>query len=231
MVLLFNTRSITFAVLVELIMGCIKNNCPSWAWHAWGFSLTQETKCNNWENTKENKRITLRNSSTKTTFQRFMANTSFKRAGADLVTTMTSGILYSRYFNGGARLAQWWDRALALHHYGPGSDPGVDAICGLSFWVRVFLGESKNGFVTRDHTDSSLPKKPEDPKKDHLPWQRHVLVLLVGKTNSKLIPTAKTGRKNQHKLRMNIRNAYISVWNTNVSRIEFTPWDSKIIKI
>ena len=25
------------------------------------------------------------------------------------------------------------------------------------------------------------PKKTEDPKKDHLPWQRHVLVLLVGK--------------------------------------------------
>ena len=29
MVLLFNTRSITFSVLVELIMGCIKNNFPS----------------------------------------------------------------------------------------------------------------------------------------------------------------------------------------------------------
>ena len=131
--------------------------------------INPETKCNNWENTTENKRITLRNSNTKTAFQRFMANTwtttrslhsSFKRAGADLGTIMTSGFLYSRYFNGGARLAQWWDRALALHHYGPGSDPGVDAISGLSFWVRVFLGESKNGFVTTDHTDSLLPKKP-----------------------------------------------------------------------
>ena len=35
--------------------------------------VTQETKCNNWENTKENKRITLRNSNTKIAFQRFMA--------------------------------------------------------------------------------------------------------------------------------------------------------------
>ena len=61
--------------------------------------INQETKCNNWENTTENKRITLRNSNTKTAFQRFMANTwtttrslhsGFKRSGADLVTTMTS---------------------------------------------------------------------------------------------------------------------------------------------
>ena len=35
-------------------------------------------------------------------------------------------------------------------------------------WVR-FLGESKNGFLISDHTDSSLPKKKtEDPKKEHL---------------------------------------------------------------
>ena len=61
--------------------------------------INPETKCNNWENTTENKRITLRNSNTKTAFQRFMANTwtttrslhsGFKRSGADLVTTMTS---------------------------------------------------------------------------------------------------------------------------------------------
>ena len=49
--------------------------------------------------TKENKRIALRNSNTKTVFQRFMENTwattwslnsVFKRSGVDLVTTMTS---------------------------------------------------------------------------------------------------------------------------------------------
>ena len=26
-------------------------------------------------------------------------------------------------------------RALASHHYGPGSNPGVNAICGLSLWL------------------------------------------------------------------------------------------------
>ena len=38
-------------------------------------------------------------------------------------------------------------------------------------------------------------KKMEDPRKDHLPWQRHVLVLFVEKKNNKLILTAKTRRK------------------------------------
>ena len=49
--------------------------------------------------TKQNKRIALRNSNTNTAFQRFMANTwtttwslnsVYKRSGADLVTAMTS---------------------------------------------------------------------------------------------------------------------------------------------
>ena len=49
--------------------------------------------------TKQNKRITLKNSDTKTAFQRFMANTwtttwslnsVFKRSGGHLETTMTS---------------------------------------------------------------------------------------------------------------------------------------------
>ena len=39
-------------------------------------------------------------------------------------------------------------------------------------------------------------KKTEDLKTDHLPWQRYVLVLLVGKNiNNKLILRAKTRRK------------------------------------
>ena len=69
-----------------------------------GFLLTQETIVII-EKTKENIRITLRNSNTKTAFQRFMANTwtttwslnsVFKRSGADLVTTMASFRLKER---------------------------------------------------------------------------------------------------------------------------------------
>ena len=65
------------------------------------------------------------------------------------------------------------------------------------------------------------PQKTEDPKKDHLQWQRHVLVLLVGKKQTD--PHGEDKKKKQHELQMNIRNVYISVWNTNVSRIEYTP--------
>ena len=36
-------------------------------------------------------------------------------------------------------------------------------------------------------------------------------------------PHGEDKKKQQHELRMNIRNVYISVWNTNVSRIEYTP--------
>ena len=64
------------------------------------------------------------------------------------------------------------------------------------------------------------PQKTEDPKKDHLQWQRHVLVLLVGKKQTD--PHGEDKKKKQHELQMNIRNVYISVWNTNVSRIEYT---------
>ena len=33
-------------------------------------------------------------------------------------------------------------RALASHQCGPGSNPGVDAICGLSLFVEFFSGYS-----------------------------------------------------------------------------------------
>ena len=66
-------------------------------------------------------------------------------------------------------------------------------------------------------------KKTEDPKKDHIPWQRHVLVLLMGKNKKQTDPHGEDKKKKQHELQMNIRNVYISVWNTNVSRIEYTP--------
>ena len=36
-------------------------------------------------------------------------------------------------------------------------------------------------------------------------------------------PHGEDKKKKQHKRRMKVRNAYISVWNTNVSRIEYTP--------
>ena len=42
-------------------------------------------------------------------------------------------------------------------------------IVALLLRVRGFFGEFKNGFVISDHMDSSLPKKTEYPKKDHLP--------------------------------------------------------------
>ena len=46
--------------------------------------------------------------------------------------------------------------------------------------LRVrFIGR----FMISDHKDSSLPKK-KDPKKDHLPWQHHVLMFLVLQTAS-----------------------------------------------
>ena len=62
-------------------------------------------------------------------------------------------------------------------------------------------------------------------EKDHLPRQRQVLVLLVlrkiKEKDNKLIPRGEDKREKQHKLRMNIRNVYISVRNTYVSRIEY----------
>ena len=90
----------------------------------------------------------------------------------------------------------------------------------------VFLGESKNGFVISDHTDSSLPKKLKILKRiiyhdngmsSCSSWKKKN----NNNNNNKLILTAKA-RKKQHKLRMNIRNVYISVWNRNVSRIGYT---------
>ena len=49
-------------------------------------------------------------------------------------------------------------------------------------------------------------QKTEDPKKDHLLWQRHVLVLLVGKKKQQTDPHGEDKKKKQHKLGMNIRN-------------------------
>ena len=53
-------------------------------------------------------------------------------------------------------------------------------------------------------------------------WQRNVLVLLVEK-KKQTDPHDEDKKKKQHELGMNIRNVFISVWNTNVSPIEYTP--------
>ena len=69
-------------------------------------------------------------------------------------------------------------------------------------------------------------RKTENPKKDHLPWQRHVLVLLVKKKKTTTTTNWSSRRrqeKKHHKPRVNIRNVYISVSNRNVSRIGYTP--------
>ena len=62
--------------------------------------------------------------------------------------------------------------------------------------------------------DSSPTKITEDLKKDHLPRQQHVLVLLVMRKKEKKNETDPRGedkKEKQHKLGMNIRNVDISV--------------------
>ena len=62
--------------------------------------------------------------------------------------------------------------------------------------------------------DSSPTKITEDLKKDHLPRQQHVLVLLVMRKKEKKKQTDPRGedkKEKQHKLGMNIRNVDISV--------------------
>ena len=70
-------------------------------------------------------------------------------------------------------------------------------------------------------------QKTEDLKKDHLPWQWHVLMLLVMRKNNRGKKQQtdlhrKDKKEKQRKLCMNIQNVHISVWNTNVSWIEYT---------
>ena len=53
-------------------------------------------------------------------------------------------------------------------------------------------------------------------------WPSAVL-LLERKKQQQTDPHGEDKKKKQHKRRMNVRNAYISVWNTNVSWIDYTP--------
>ena len=63
--------------------------------------------------------------------------------------------------------------------------------------------------------------KTEDPKKDHLPWQRRVLVLLVMRKieekKQQTDPHGEDKKKKQRKLRMKVRNVYISLWDKRFS--------------
>ena len=71
-------------------------------------------------------------------------------------------------------------RALASHQCGAGSNPGVDAICGLSLLLVLF-------FATRRFSPGtpvfSSPQKPTFPKKnlsvDVLPPNRYLLFIII----------------------------------------------------
>ena len=89
---------------------------------------------------------------------------------------------------------------------------------GAFFWENP-----KNGFVISDHTDSSPPKKwkireriiyHDNGMSSYSSWK---------KKQQQTDPHGEDKKKEQHQLQMNIRNGYILVWNTNVSRIEHTP--------
>ena len=59
-----------------------------------------------------------------------------------------------------------------------------------------FFWRIQKRFVISDHMDSSLPKKMENPKiKDHLLWQRLVLVLLVEKKKQRTDPHGENKKK------------------------------------
>ena len=79
----------------------------------------------------------------------------------------------------------------------------------------VFLGESKKGFVISDPTDSSLPKKRKIRKR--------IIYHDNGMSScSSWKKRQQDKKKKQHKLGVNI---------PNVAPIEYTPYDSKIIRI
>ena len=115
---------------------------------------------------------------------------------------------------------------LAKTDWVPHESPPVRSLnISLTFTQRLrvgFFGRIQKRIFDLRSYGFFTTHKTEDPKKDHLPWQRHVLVLLVGKKKTDT-HRGKYKKKKQHKLGMNIRNVYILVWNTNVSWIEYTP--------
>ena len=77
-----------------------------------------------------------------------------------------------------------------------------------------------------DHMDSLLPKKRKIRKRiiyydngmsSCSSWKKKT------KQQEQTDLHGEDKKKKQHKLGMNIRNVYISVWNTNVSQIGHTP--------
>ena len=85
--------------------------------------------------------------------------------------------------------------------------------------VRFFGRIQKRICAVSDHADSSLLKKQKIRKR------------IIYHDNGMSSCSSWDKKKKQHKLRMNIRNVYISVRNINVSRMGYTPQDSKIIRI
>ena len=71
------------------------------------------------------------------------------------------------------------------------------------------MGESKNGFVISDHMDSSLPKKRKIRKRfiDH---DNGMSSCSLWETKQQTDPRGEDKKEKQYKLRMNIRNVYIS---------------------
>ena len=89
---------------------------------------------------------------------------------------------------------------------------------GAFFWENP-----KNGFVISDHTDSSPPKKWKIRERIIYHDNGMSSTLRGKKKQQQTDPHGEDKKKEQHQLQMNIRNGYILVWNTNVSRIEHTP--------
>ena len=116
-----------------------------------------------------------------------------------------------------------------------GERTGQNTSSGKQIGCLAFFGENPKTDLWSQIMRILHYQKTEDPKKDHLLWQQHVLVLLVRKKKQKkkqqkqTDPHGEDKKKKQHKLGMNIRNVYISVWNTNVSRTEYTPL--RIVKL
>ena len=81
-----------------------------------------------------------------------------------------------------------------------------------------FFGRIQKRICDLDHTDSSLPKKkPEDPEKDHLPWQRtYPRATSETKKKQQTDPHGEDKKKKQHKLWMNIYEMFILRFETQM---------------
>lgn len=114
--------------------------------------------------------------------------------GQNVLSPVSPGITLG---NGKERSQRYW--ALKAFHSLAAQDP-LFPYKFHSSWLRLsFLGRIQKWIWISNPMDSSLPKKPQDPKNDHLPWHRLVLELLAMRKkeekNNKGIHAAKTRRK------------------------------------